>query len=223
LSSEKKVRAALLFLCVSAFSCREIEPYNNPDVVQGYQVNGILTTDNGIPIDSASILLYYYYKYYSDQPFDTVQAVVTNPAQLVDISVYTTNYEFLKTLFSGPAGMTGPLSHYTWDGKDWHGYSMPSGKYLIRYKIDTTIVKYSVFVLQGQVSAMTDYGGKFTIPNKYLPVGEIFDIYYMNGEYYVTYQVEPRIALVFIRGDRRTDFFTLDLQKDKITTGAFTL
>lgn len=218
------MRVFLLLFCFAALSCREIDPYYNPDDIEGYQVDGILTTDNGLPIDSASVELYYYFRYYSDEPIDTIQAVVTDSSQLVDISVYTADYEFIKTLFSGPARMTGPLPRYSgWDGYDWRGVPMPSGKYLVRYKIDTSVIKYSVIILHGQVTTFTDQRGMFTIPNENLPVGELFDIYYPSGQYYVTYQVEERIALVFTRGDRHTDYLTLNLQKDKITTGAFKL
>jgi hypothetical protein len=217
------VRAIILLLCLATFSCREIEPYYNTDEVQGYQVNGILTTANGLPIDSASVVLYYYFKYYNDQPADTIPVVVTNPTQLVDISVYSEEYEYVRTLFSGPAGITGAFPHYAWDGNDWRGVPVPSGKYLIRYAIDNNLIKYSVYILQGQVTTLTNSRGMFTIPNRNLPVGEIFDIYSINGQYYVTYQVEERIALVFVQGGRRSDFLTLNLQKDKITTGAFTL
>lgn len=217
------MRSFLLLLCFAALSCREIEPYYDPEYVRGYQVNGILTTANGIPVDSAGVQLYYYYRYYGDQPVDTTEAIVTDSSQMIDVSVYTKEYVFLKTLYSGRAGFTGRIPYIDWDGNDSQGVSMPSGKYLIRYVIDSVFIKYSTTVLHGQVSVLTDGWGNFSIPNECLPVGEIFDIYYLNGQYYVTYQVEPRIALVFIRGDKRTDYFTVELQKDKITTGAFTL
>jgi len=217
------VRFFLLMLCFAAVSCREIEPYYDPEYVQGYQVSGILTSSNGIPIDSAGVQLNYYFRYYSDEPVDTAEAIVNDSSQFIDVSVYTKEHVFLKTLYSGRAGFTGPIPYVYWDGKDSQGVSMPSGKYLLRYEIDSVFIKYSTTILQGQISAVTDSWGRFVIPNEYLPVGEIFNIYYLSGQYYITYQVEPRIALVFIRGDKRTDYYTVELQKDKITTGAFTL
>jgi hypothetical protein len=223
LSSEKKVQRVLLLLCVASFSCREIEPFYGSQNIQGYQVDGILTTSNGIPIEGARVELYYYYRYNSEQSVDSVQAVVTDSSQMIDVSVYTTDYEYLKTLYSGRAGMTGLIPYYVWDGKDWHGDTLPSGKYLIRYVIDNTIIKYSTTILEGHVSAVTDYRGMFSISNEHLPIGELFDVYFLSGQFYASYQVEERIELVFRYGYARSGFIPLDLQKNKITTGAFTL
>jgi hypothetical protein len=223
LSSEKKVRWVFLFLCVAAFSCRAIEPYYDSQNIRGYRVDGILTTANGIPVEGAMVELYYYYRYNSDRPVDSVQAIVTDSSQMINISVYTTDYKFLRTLYFGRANMTGPIPHYEWDGKDLHGESVSSGKYLIRYVIDSTVIKYSTEILDGQVSAITDQGGQFSILDGNLPVGELFDVYFLNGQFYASYQVEERIALVFVHGDRRSEFLPLDIHKDKITTGAFTL
>lgn len=215
------MRVLLLFFLIISFSCREIEPYDNPENVQGYRLEGVLTTVNGIRIGGALVELYYYYNYYSDKPIDTMQAIVTDPSQIVDVSVYTIDNQYLRTIYNGPAGMTGPLPHYDWDGKDDLGNSVPSGKYLIRISIDSGIIKFSTAIIDGHVTAVTDQMGRFVIPNENLPVGELFDVYSLNGNFFASYQVRDYIALVFIVGDRRSQFQSITINKDVITTGAF--
>jgi len=203
-------------------SCRDVQPLPVSTPVSGYQLNGILTTSNSIPISGAQVILYYNYIPVDYGPVDSIQVVVRDTSVTVDVSVVTTGYDFVVTLFHGHRS-AGPLPPYFWNGTDARGALRPSGKYLIRYSLGSTIVKYSTFILEGTPTATTDVNGLFTITDDHFPIGEVFDVYNDDGSYYGTLELIPNVALQFQYGSHASVFPSVDLTPDYITFGAFTL
>jgi hypothetical protein len=208
-------------ICLLFFSCREIQPFQPVTTIQGYRLDGIVTSANGIPLGDVQLILYYNYDYYSTTPVDTQKVIVQTATRVVDVAIYTASHVFVRQLYFGYHA-PGPLSLFSWDGRDAYGRNVPSGKYLMRFALDNVVIKYSTIIIDGNITAITDSTGKFSIGNDNLPVGELFDFYLDNGTYDATYQVEPEVELVFSRGGYQSSY-DVALQKDAVAQGVFKL
>ena len=209
-------------LCAALSSCRDILPFENTTSIQGYQLNGTVTTPNGVAIDSVAVRLYYNYEFASDTLSDPQQVIVTKPVSLVDIAVYTPRFDFVRQLFFDYRP-TGIVPRARWNGRDANGNLVPSGKYLIRYVVDTTIVKYSPAIIEGHVSATTDMKGHFTLTDDRFPVGDVFDLYDDANIYRGSYRVKSSVDIDMRKLTLHVSYSNVDLQKDRITTGIFIL
>lgn len=207
--------------CVIFFSCREIQPFNPPAVISGYQITGTVTTSNGIALDSVDIRLYFNYAHYDDSPIDTQRVYVTDPTHIVDISVYNTQNMYIRNLFLGFRS-AGVVPRAYWNGNDQNGKPAASGMYTIRYVIDTAVVKQSAVVIDGRSTATTDAAGNFTISNTHLPVGQIIDMYDSSGIYIATNRVLSNVILEFNKLNLHA-VYEVVLQHNQISTGVFTL
>ena len=208
--------------CAVLTSCRDIQPFQTVIPVQGFQLNGTVTSTNGIPLDSVRVRLYYIVDVVGYDPVDTQRVIVTDSTRIVDVSVYTPKLVFVRQLFFNYLH-TGPVPRFLWDERDQHGASVPSGEYWIRYAIDTVIVKYSVIVIGGHITAITDALGHFTITADHLPIGTVFDAYTTENVYDATFRVRPEVDLILIKSGIQTEYPSVQLNKDQITTAGFTL
>lgn len=207
--------------CLVLLSCRDIQPVESDTIISGYQLNGVVTTANGVPVEDVEVRLYYNYTLVRTTPIDSVPVVVTDSTDIVDIAVYTQRYEFVRQLFLSylPVGL---VPRARWDGRDTSGTPVPSGKYLIRYVVDTVIVKYSPVLISRNHTSTTDSFGRFIIPTDRFPIGELFDFYDSQNSYTGTYTVNPHIGLEFRKLNFRTSY-SIELLKDQITSIVFTL
>ena len=211
----------LVLFCVFGLSCRDVQPVEQAATIEGYQLHGTVTAANGAPLDSVEVRLYYIYNVVQQTPIDTQLVVVTDSTKILDISVYTLTYRFIRELYFGYR-RTGVIPRFRWDGRDTEGVPVPSGKYFIRYLIDTVVVKYSPVVVDGNPTAFTDASGHFTIRNDSFPIRELFDLYNAENLYIGTYEVLPVIDLEFRKLNlRRT--YRVELTRDRATPGMFTL
>jgi len=215
------VAAGLLSLI--SLSCRELDPFAGSQIIDGYQLDGRVTTGNGVPLDSVKVVLYYYYAHIGDSPADTIQVVVTDSMQVVDISVVNSRLHFFKTIFFGRRHSAGPVPNILWDGRDYQNKPAPSGLYYIRYIIDSNLIKYSPVVIDGNITTVTDIQGRFRITNDNLPVDKYFDLYKVDGIFYGVEKILPKIALELYRYGSYSEYPSIELTKNKIITRAFTL
>jgi len=209
-------------LFLISISCREVLPLGSEVAINGYQLSGTVITPNGVAVPGVDVKLYYDEIIAGSSPNDSQQVVVTDPNKPVDIAVYTPAYKFVKQLFLGYRSV-GVLPRWTWSGYDESGNLVPSGKYLIRYVVDTVIVKYSPVLVDGHVTTVTDGFGHFTISADRLPVGAEFDWYNSSGSYQWTYEVTPTIGLVFQKSGVSSHFVAVELATNTITRRVFTL
>lgn len=217
------MRPAILgILCLIFGSCREILPVQVTASINGYELDGILTSASGLPVQGAEVRLFYDYNLVSQTPTDTIPVIVRDSTRIVDIAVYTPAYTFVRELFLGYLPI-GPVRRAVWDGLDEAQKPVPSGKYLIRYVVDTAIVKYSTVIVDGHATTTTDVNGKFVIPNNRLPVGAIADFYYPGGSFAGAFEVIPAVDLEFAKGPLLADYTNIALNTNQTTTGAFTL
>jgi len=210
-------------LCVITLSCREIEPYTESSSTTDYQFNGIVMDSSGIAIQDLAVSLYYYYDSVAALPTDTQQVIVTDSMKVVDITVFTLEHDFISTIFLGFWHRTGPIQRIWWDGLDWMYRPVGSGMYLIRYYIDTAVVKYSPVVLDGRRTDTTDRRGRFTIEYNNLPIGKQFDYYDSTGSFKAVYKILPMIKLKLQFPDRSAMYDSVKLFKDRVTNGTFIL
>lgn len=209
-------------LCATTLSCRDILPFSNETAVDGYQLDGTVTTSSGVPIDSVSVYLYFDYDFVTDEPIDTERVVVTRPLSFVDIAVYTPAFQFVRQLFFDYRS-TGVVPRARWNGRDMNGNLVPSGKYLIRYAVDTAIVKFSPVIIDGHVSARTDAGGYFTLLPARFPVGDVVDLRDGADEYIGTYRVTSSVNIDFRKLSLHKVYDNVNLQRDKVTSRIFIL
>lgn len=203
------------------WSCRDFQPFEASIPITGYQLDGTVTTPNGIPLDSVQVILWYTYSLYRTTPLDTIQVVVTDSTKILYVAVYTSNFRYVRKLFFS-FHRTGVVPRFPWNEKDDNGNFVPSGKYIIRYVYDTTIVKDVPHIAEGHPTAMTDARGRFSLTNANLPIGEIADFYYSNGDYEGTLRVQNDIILEFVKGEAR-NVYRVALQRNKLVRGSFTL
>ncbi len=215
--------AGVCLLCVIAASCREIEPVQIPVSITGYQIQGSVTTANGIVITGAQVSIFYYLDLVSDVPTDTPDVIVPSVQSPIDISVFTPELQFIRHIALTTHPPPGILPHIFWDGKDQYGIPVPCGKYLIRYMVDSVIIKYSPVLIQGHTTTVTDSLGRFTITGVRLPVGDLFDFYLSDGSFDGVYQVQPTVDLSVQTQNSATYVGPIDLLENGVTTAAIIL
>src|ERR1041385_5721163 len=218
--------AIALWLMITALTCREIQSYSlvQPDAgFRGYQLNGTVRTGTGAPVDSVSVTLSYVNAIIGSSPMDTQIVMVTNPNQILDVKVFTPGFEQVRKLYPGtfPVGI---VPRYQWDGVGDDGKLVPSGKYLVRYSVDAAIVKYSTVVISGNVTALSDANGRFTLPAARLPIDQVYDKYSTDGVYIGTAVILPAISIALGKPPSTTIVrSTFSLQRDQVTVASFTL
>jgi hypothetical protein len=182
----------------------------------------VVTSANGIPLGGVDVRLYYAYEYFSSTPVDTQQVIVRDSTKIVDVAVVTPEHVLVRQLFLGLRS-SGPLPRFSWDGKDNDSNAVPSGEYLVRYIIDTVIVKYSPLVVDGHVSATTDRNGFFSLGAERFPVDVLFDAYFLNGSYDATFRVLPTIDLSLQKAPLAKGYSNIVLAQNQVTTITLTL
>ena len=210
-------------LCLFLISCREIAPVQIPVTVTGYRIQGTVASVNGIPLKGAQVSLYYYLVLVDTTPSDTPNVIVPSEQSVIDISVFTTKNQFIRHIALSTHPAPGILPHIFWDGRDQYGIPVPSGKYLIRYMVDSVIIKFSPVLIQGHPTAVTDDQGRFTITGDYLPVGAVFDFYLSDGSFDGVYEVQPSVDIGVQTQNTQTYYGPVDLVENDVTSVALTL
>ncbi|MBI5216111.1 MAG: hypothetical protein HY960_10205 [Ignavibacteriae bacterium] len=205
-------------LCVVLLSCREYHSFNAPVPILGYQINGKVTSTNGVALDNVSVKVFYTYVRTSTFPVDTANYYVTDTTKRLQINVYDAKERFVRTLFSGFPS-SGPLPRYFFDAI---GDTFPSGKYFIKYLYDTSFVRTIPVLIDGKITATSNYKGEFILEHESLPVGEQFDIFDNSRRYEGTFRVKENVELFLQKGTKQGSY-SIVVQKDFITKRTFTI
>jgi hypothetical protein len=193
------MRWLFCILLIALFSCREIIPVETEEKISGYQINGSVTNQSGTPIQNVNVVLYYDTEEISDTQMDTATAFVTDTSQIVTVEIFNVNNILVKKIFFGKMNI-GLVPQLFWNGLNDKGDEVVSGYYIMRYKIDSSVVKESPLIVDGHVSARTDSIGRFIISNDCLPVGKIYDRYLQNN-FQGAYIISPSVVLTLIDGN----------------------
>ncbi|MBI3195546.1 MAG: hypothetical protein HYZ34_13930 [Ignavibacteriae bacterium] len=205
-------------LCATLLSCREYHSFNAPVPISGYQINGKVTSKNGVALDDVTVRVYYNYTKTRTTLMDTINFIITDTAKVLQVSVFDAQGRYLKNLFTGIPS-PGPLPRFFFDAI---GDTIPSGKYFIKYQYDAIVVKTLPVLIEGKITATSDYKGEFIIEYDALPVGEEFDMYDESRHYAGTFRVDKNIDL-FLKKGTKSSTYSIVVQKDFITKRTFTI
>jgi hypothetical protein len=209
----------LLLLLVGA--CREIHEFAPVDAIDGYELQGVVTSQNGMPLDSVAVRLDYDFSFVSSRSLDTIQVVVTDSTKIVFVAVFEPSGRYVRELFFGFRS-AGVVPHFKWDERDDNGEIVPSGPYVVRYVVDTVIVKEVGAIADGNISAYTNENGAFTLTGDRFPVGVQFNLYTDAGEFAGVYRVLEDVQLRFSKGSF-TSSYIVTMNHNSITRSTFTL
>ncbi|MFI5251376.1 MAG: hypothetical protein ACHQQQ_02995 [Bacteroidota bacterium] len=208
-------------LSVVFLQCREILPFPPPGVNGSYGISGLVTSENGAPLDSIAVWLTYTLVRVDFRPMDTSQIFVNTRSVIYRVDVFNLHGLPVRNLFYGyPAHGVFPL--YSWDSKDSNGNYVASGKYLIKYQQDSTIIKIDPYLASGLLTTITDRNGYFSLGDDNLPIGELFDRYSSDGTFEGVFQVTSDVNLLLTHGLLRGQF-TVPLQLNNVYHGNFIL
>ena len=207
-------------------SCREVQPYEpESPPVNGYELQGRVTSANGVAIESVAVSLDYSFDKISDQSLDTIPFVEPNPPRTIGVYAYDYLGHQVRQIFLGTKP-PGPVTGVNWSGIDDHGQPVPSGKYTVEYSfpLDNIVVKRVPVLIRRTVTAYTDRNGNFTIQNHNLPIGENFDIYdyRVAPPFLGAYHISETVYLLFQRSTLSRSA-TASLQVNNVYHGAYTL
>lgn len=215
----------LILIPAVLLSCRDLESPSDLGGVEGYELRGKVVTKNGLPLEEVQVSLYYYYQYISDRKLDTVQIVITDTSQILEVTVLKPDLSPVRKLFLGKWRTLGPLQQIYWNGRDDENRPMPSGLYYMDFRLDSLFIKRNSLVIEGNVTAVSDIYGRFTVRNQNLPVGVIFDAYRDDGSFNGVFKLEPEIALVLrsAEGGNSATYESIRLTKNIATSVALTM
>lgn len=210
-----------IVMLVMFSSCREIRSLEPDDVTDGYELRGRVTSQNGIPLDSVAVTLHYDVSFVSPMVVDTIPVVVRDSTKILFVAVFTPGNRYVRELFFG-FRQTGPVPRFRWDERDDNAVIVPSGGYVVRYVVDTVIVKNVRVLADGNISAYTDENGEFVLTNDRFPIGQEFGLFTAQDEYAGLYNVRNEVELRFTKGTF-VSTYVVTMNVNTITRSTFTL
>lgn len=211
----------LVLVPLLAIACREIVTVPPGIPVEGYELRGTVTSQNGIPLDSVTVRLLYSFRYLGSNRIDSTDIIIRDSTRIVFVAAFTPEGVYIHELFFGFRS-PGILPRFLWNGLDDHLQPVPSGKYVIRYSYDTLVVKEVPVVISGHESATTNASGVFTLQGNSFPIGEAFDIYDDDGSFLGVYQITNEVEVVLVRGSTVSRYY-VTMNPNSITRGFFTV
>lgn len=209
----------LLLITVALSSCREIEPVAPGGTFSGYQLNGIVTNSSGIPLEGIEFRMFYeYVNGFSAR--DTGRVLVADTVSAIQVDVFDSEGNRVRSFPVVPS--PGYLRRNIWDQKDSTTGDVKSGLYTIIVYLNGFFARQYTWLVDGNVSAVTDQNGQFTIPKNCLPIGNVVDLYDSLGSYVGTSQIIATIRLV-VSSPSLPGFILVTLFFNQITRISITL
>ena len=163
--------------------------------VVGYQITGRIVDRYGVPMEGVEIYPYYDLVYESSEPAPPRQYFVQDSVTFVSTRVLDGRDSVVRELGEGWFARGFLLAE--WDRRDGAGGDVPSGIYRVCYVVRDDIVhSYSVLV-EGTLSARSDYSGIFTLWDQHLPM-EFSPVPLFSADssvYYGTYSIGRTVIL----------------------------
>lgn len=195
---------------VGLIGCERDLPFTVPPPVpiNGYQVEGYVTDRLGIPVKNLPIALWYEFDYVDGNPPNRIFYVDNSNATCL-VRVLDIQKNVLRVLYQGRAPL-GVLD-VSWDQKDSLGQLVPTGIYTVDFR-EAGVPKNSyTTIVNGNITAVTDSLGHYTIPNDRLPVGFYPAPLYSNDDtnFLGNFQVSSYIVVEFYLTAHRSTSVTL--------------
>lgn len=160
--------------------------------ITGYQIEGTMTDGLKRPLVGVSMRMYYDPTYVGSDSVPNRSYTPQAASEFVLVRVYNSGGLFVKLLFQGTISDTAIT--VLWDGRDAGGGPAPSGLYSVRYSVGSVVRASYPFIVDGNVTAVTDTAGFYTIGNINLPIGSI--VPYYNGTTFLGwYRIDPSVFL----------------------------
>ncbi len=179
-----------------------------PEPINGYQLEGYVTDKLGIPIKNLPIALWLQFDYVDGNP-PSRTITVDNSSVVSLVRVLNQKSRVMKVLYQSKAPL-GTLD-LTWDQKDSLGNPAPTGIYTVEFREGGLFKSSYITVVNGNISAVTDSLGHYTITNDLLPIGYYPAPLYSNDEttFIGNFQVSTDVVLEFILSPHRSAAATL--------------
>jgi len=160
--------------------------------INGYQIEGTMLDGLKRPLVGVSIRMYYDPTYVGSDSVPNRSYTPQAASELVLVRVYDSAGLFVKLLFQGT--ISDSSITILWDGRNGGGAPAPSGLYTVRYSVGSEVRTSYPVIVDGNVTAVTDTAGHYTIGNTNLPIGSV--VPYLNGTTFLGwYRIDPSVFL----------------------------
>lgn len=151
-------------------SCeRELLPLDPSVVIDGYEIRGTVSDRFGHPIPGVDVTIDYTLEWVNDGPEPSRVYQVPALGESITISVVDRDG---RTVFVLPLGVqSGGAFSYVWNGRNANGQFVPPGTYEVRYQSGAGVRLTYPMLVSGTRATSTDSLGRFTVPDRALPIG----------------------------------------------------
>lgn len=203
-------RLALALALVGMMGCERDLPFvvPPPTPISGYQIEGYVTDRLGIPVKNLPIALWFEFDYIDGNPpnrsFYVDNSNVTSLVRVLDM-----NRNVKRVLFQGRAPLG--LLDVSWDNKDSLGQLVPTGIYTVDFRQGGVPKNSYTTIVNGNVTAVTDSLGHYTITNDQLQVGFYPAPLYSDDDtnFLGNFQISSYVVLEFYLTQHRSTSVTL--------------
>lgn len=187
------ILSCLLGISLVAMACRDAGVETPVTKVNGYQIEGTVFDGLDQPFDNVPINLFYITEFV-DNTVPVREYTIQTPGEFVNIDVYDADSVLVRNLYAGtPADTT---IYVPWDRRRNDATLVGSGIYTVRVTVGGILRHSYVDVVNGNVTAMTNASGVFTIPDVHLPVGySPAPFYNSSGAFVGNYRIQNQVYL----------------------------
>lgn len=215
------LRLVLVVFLGGVLGCERELPYVAPAEmpIAGYQIEGYVTDQLGVPLKNIRIALWYDYEFVDTLRLPSPSFFVDDSTKDVLVRVFDRIQKVEAVLFEGHSPV-GPVDT-AWNRRDASGNPVPSGVYMVDFSLNGVSRASYTVVVDGAVTAVTDSLGHYVIPDENLPVGFYPVPRYssLDPTFYGNYRITPLVALELYIGLHPGTSFSLN--KDQVTRQDF--
>lgn len=180
-------------LSLVAIGCRDAVIETPIIPIDGYQIEGTVVDGLDQPFGDLPISLFYTTEFL-DNNVPVRAYTIQTPGEFVNIDVYDADSVLVRNLYAGTPGDT--AIYVPWDWRRNDSTLVGSGIYTVRVTVGGMLRHSYVDVVDGNVTAVTNASGGFTISDVNLPVG-YFPAPFFNasGAFIGNYRIRDQVYL----------------------------
>lgn len=185
--------SVVLVLTFVVIGCRDAGIETPITSINGYQVEGTVFDGLDQPFDNLPIALFYTTEFV-DNNVPVREYTIQTPGEFVNIDVYDADSVLVRNLYAGTPGDT--TIYVPWDRRRNDSSLVGSGIYTVRVTVGGTIRHSYLDVVNGNITAVTNASGAFTIPDVNLPIGySPTPFYNASGAFVGNYRIRDQVYL----------------------------
>lgn len=176
-----------------ALGCRDAGVETPIIRIDGYRIEGTVVDGLDQPFGNLPIALFYTTEFV-DNNVPEREYTIQAPGEFVNIDVYDADSVLVRNLYAGtPADTT---IYFPWDRRRNDATLVGSGIYTVRVTVGGMLRHSYVDVVNGNVTAVTNANGVFTIPDVHLPIGySPTPFYNASGAFVGNYRIRNQVYL----------------------------